>query len=253
MYDYITKIISQSNKHKLLFIHVAKCGGVSITKSLRYKYLLSYTGLNSGASLMAAVDAADPYEDYYQSVLTYRDLLLKYFMNTRSRFISGHFAYNDWIDDYLNKFIVMTVLREPIERFVSSYYYNKNKNENSPWKVNCSLSEFCETKQGIFTGMDYGIMFSGIKDSAILNQDIVINNAINNLNKIHICERIEDVDRIKESILEHANIKVKIKKLNVNKNRKKITDIDEYTLDKIKNVCLVNTRIYNEMFESGRK
>ena len=97
----------------LVYIHVPKCGGSSISAALRLWHPLSQASISLGHHL---VTDAQRHADTLARVNQLRDLMAR-----RTRLIVGHVPFTTDNRDAGYRFV--TVLRDPVERFVSHYNY----------------------------------------------------------------------------------------------------------------------------------
>lgn len=238
-------------KTKICFIHIAKCGGISVNQAIRYRYPFTYAGLNALASLESArlfYHFNDPFDDAYQSVLRYRENILVYELNRGSGFISGHYAFNrDIFDKFKSKYVFMTVLRDPLERFISSYFFNVYKDSTSPWKINDSLKDYLNSEKGYLAAHDYVKLIGGVRSDNAYDTSESMHNALENLNKFHICGVLENLNELKIQLLNQCSLNIRISKKNknpVSKKRQKDVITDKIKSE-IRYLCKSDYEIYH--------
>lgn len=110
----------------IVYIHVPKCGGSSFGAALRLRYLYSQATINL-AQCGAAVAARRPEtrgEDRIIAEYQQRGRELARLMARRVRCISGHVRYDGTLHGQARgAYAFVTMLRDPVERFVSHYRY----------------------------------------------------------------------------------------------------------------------------------
>ena len=124
---------------KVAFIHIAKCGGMSVDKALRQAIALpGQPRINRDATIAASMAS------FGQAITSEQDSIafshhhaanlagmLDYYLSKQWRYISGHVTVtSDILARYSNEYAFVTVLRHPVERFISNYIYNKLTNNN---------------------------------------------------------------------------------------------------------------------------
>lgn len=243
---------SRRNLPCLFFLHIAKCGGISLNRALRWKYLGQYSRLSSAASVNAAMDICKlehPFDDYYTSVHRNRNHILYYEMNRGYQFISGHYAYNHELHEGVgSKYVYMLLLRDPVDRFLSSYYFNKQKEESSPWKINETLEGYLESNTAIYHGQDYARLIAGVP---FLEHDVntQVNKGKEHLSRFDILGVIEEPNKIEVAIKEKLGVKVSVGHKNRTNQRIKVEELDSSLQKKINEICAPNIEIYKEALE----
>jgi len=128
----IDNLLDRGPEKRIMYSHIPKCGGSSVATSIRNIYGF-WSGLR-GQKLYridtTASAKAASFSD--KSLFEFRKELLVYqFEKSRLQFITGHVGVDEAI---MNKFCdnwnFVTVLRDPVERWYSEYYYNRYKDSD---------------------------------------------------------------------------------------------------------------------------
>lgn len=126
------------NGPKLAFVHIAKCGGISIDTALRNAFAKPEqrridrdstlaSSLSSFDSKINSIDSACDFSEHHTKVL---QKMFEYYLSLNWQYISGHIATNeDILSRYKDNYAFVTILRDPVERFISNYIFNKLTNK----------------------------------------------------------------------------------------------------------------------------
>ena len=102
---------------KIGFLHIPKCAGSSMSQSIFQHLGLSPTHIS-------ALSEEEPKKKW---VVKKKSLEMRFAQN--NLFLSGHLTYSDMVD--LNREIIFTYLRDPLERLVSLWTFNLTRSESA--------------------------------------------------------------------------------------------------------------------------
>lgn len=138
----------------ILYIHVPKCGGSSIGAALRTQRFWS----QSTIPLSLAADRPIP-ERYAARAQALRHLVAR-----RTRCISAHVRY-DWAlhDTAARDYAHVTLLRDPVARFVSHYHYLQRRHPSRDRAP--TLEAFLDSADAKRLGRQYMFYFGGPDES----------------------------------------------------------------------------------------
>lgn len=220
-------------KNKIMFVHVPKCGGTSLSHSFRARYPLSSFKVSEEASSRALqdVDAAD--------WMRFKRDLMAYHASGGSHYIQGHAPIDqDFISQYADEFLFVTLLRDPVDRFISHYHFD-------PRCRKYPFPEFLESRRGwieshilcyFFGEQPWGVR-EGIEGAPA--------RAIQNLKRFSVVGVLEDQEAFSRECQANLGVKIALPKRNIGAQRKeKKYDIAESDMAKLKEMCALDREIY---------
>ena len=164
----------------LVYIHVPKCGGSSFGAALRLRYFISQATIT--------LDHGDPTlrgEARIMSDYRERDAQLRELLAAGIRLISGHVRYSETL--HLGpgrQHAFVTLLRDPVERFVSHYNYLQRRHPNADRPDR--LERFIETADAQRIASQYLFYFGGHSQTELTDINPVVRRAIRNLSRFDL-------------------------------------------------------------------
>jgi hypothetical protein len=109
------------------------------------------------------------------------------------RYVFGHVEFNKIAYQmYKDKYKFITIMREPVSRYISNYFYDFEK--DSPFKISVPLEKFIETDRGILFGRRYSEYFSSLPPTKDLSSAEAIERSKENLHSFSIVGFLDDID-----------------------------------------------------------
>ncbi|MEO0373873.1 MAG: sulfotransferase family 2 domain-containing protein [Cyanobacteria bacterium P01_A01_bin.17] len=262
-HTWIARPLSQ----KIFFLHLHKCGGTSISHAIKDHYhtlniLQDPTrGINAGVSSKAAMmnlgqaipDGSQPLSQITDSrledeILKYREKLLAYYLcQSQVKYISGHFCFSaNLYDQFSSHYNFITVLRHPIQRLLSFYYFSRYKSADRPGRITINLQEYLETRRSISAGY-YVRMLGGVDPSGDYQSKWAISRAKENLHKFKMVGFLENLDSFQTQFFHVFGRKLGIKKLN-HSPKPQGEPPHNVTADieaKLREICRADIEVYN--------
>lgn len=149
-------------QRRVFFMHLEKCGGTSVSRTLRRLYLnwriddcKRIIHLDHEASLAAASAQALP-------MFAYREQLLYYLLAQEdAAFVTGHFQVSrPLVETFRDEWIFLIMLREPVRRWISHYFFNRFK-ADPHGRLHTSLEAYLDTPRAASLGQDYVRLLTG--------------------------------------------------------------------------------------------
>ncbi len=250
MFDRMKDLLAPPiRNHRIFFFHIAKCGGTSISNAIvkcykpwRARDLNSIVILNEEAARFAERNTVET--THYP--LVRRDLL-NYMMSLPNvRCISGHFQYsNSAHDAYQDEWHFVTVLRDPVARWLSHYRYNALQK-----KIEMPIEEFIETKQAKSFGRAFvDEITEDLKKSSIDSEEL-IKIALGRYKRFSILGRLDDLPDFARKFEEKFQHKLDIKYLNRTPEGRKDARLSDSVMSRIAELCAPDISLYTQLFRA---
>ncbi len=186
------------NKPGIIFVHIPKTGGSSISSALRKHYRLSKFNIKSEITSLAAqkrfgVTKTDP--DYDEALQQLRLSLIFHEAQKGTRYITGHF----WVNEHLSSlkplgYTIITCLRNPVDRWFSHFLYGRYK-EGSYGRIEQDIDEFLLSREAESFGTTYVRYMGGMRDDKDYTSQAAMDRAICNLDmfdKVGFLDQMDD-------------------------------------------------------------
>lgn len=184
-------------------------------------------------------------DDY--PLLKIRENVLLYFMaQKRTKYICGHFTFSETAyREFHGKHAFITVLRDPVKRWISSYFFNRHKDSDHR-KIEEDITTHLRSAFGRSQGYEYVKFLGGANKSGEYTSGQSIDQAKRNLHKFDVVGFIE----YQEDFLNRFENRFGVR-LNLDwKNQSPVSTSYRNSIilpeieDKIKTICEPDREIY---------
>lgn len=197
---------------RVVFHHVPKCGGTSVGRALRKRYLLSQATVQPEASFRAleAFTGSKDREALLVDVLDLREQMLLYHMFEDVHCISAHVRFSLAAhEQFASKYRFITILREPVSRFLSHYNWSYGK-PHAHARIEEPILEFLETKRAKRLGATYVEFFCGLPKSADIRAPDAVEAAVRNIGKFDVVGRLDNLPDFESDIEEMLGMRLRV-------------------------------------------
>lgn len=250
---------------KLFYLHINKCGGSSINQAVKSCYytwnirednrLAHLKAIPSfiGAKLKAEKDNYLLNDEIDDEVLMFRENILLYYMSQNDvKYISGHFSFSEKAYRYFSqKYAFITVLREPVSRWISSYFYNRYKSINY-CKITTDIQDYVQSELGQSHGREYIKLLVDPYERKNYTSEQAIEKAKQNLHKFTLVGCLEYQKEFIQQFQERFGQQLIIPKINKSpkSNSYQKSIVTDEIKEKIKEICQPDLEIYQYAVEN---
>jgi hypothetical protein len=204
--------VERLHPQRVVFHHVPKCGGTSVGRALRKRYLLSQGSVDPEASFRAleAFSGGGDRETLLVDVLDLREQMLLYYLYEDVHCISAHVRFSrPAYERFRSTYKFVTILREPVSRFLSHYTWSYGKPQAHA-RIEEPFREFLATERAKRLGATYVEFFCGLPKSADIRSPEAIEAAVTNLARFDVVGRLDDLPGFEQQINQALGLRLKV-------------------------------------------
>ncbi len=241
----------------VVFHHVPKCGGTSVGRALRKRYLLSQATVKPEESFRAfeAYTGRTDREEMLIDVAALREQMLLYHLFDNTRCLAVHVPYSEVVHRcFTPRYKFITILREPVSRFVSHYYWSYGK-PAAHARIEEDFATFLGTDRARRLGASYVEYYSGAPMAADLSDPELIARAIANLRtRFDLVGRLDDLPAFQMGLRQVLGVRVKVghenKARQPTDSRKSV--VTPELMAQARDLCAPDIAVWEAMFGAGR-
>lgn len=237
---------------RIFFCHVPKCAGVSLSnaiyravypaylKATRYTGHISLPGSRHCESLLGI------------DMMTAREAQLIFQLSTPSQlFTTGHcVARPEVVSEFYKDWHFLTVLRNPVDRFISEYVYNRFK--TSEWqKDDREIETYLDSDTALHSALTYARYFSGIQNVSELLADPeeAVARSVANLRRFSVIGTLDKMTKWEADFNQRFNSTLRMGNKNASPNQGAsalITGNKEF-MERIATISHIDMAIYEQV------
>jgi hypothetical protein len=236
-----------SIQEPIFFLHIPKCGGSSVTRTLEESIGLR-RWLTGKYHYLKAAPSRKAADDMGLSLMDYRNHILSYHMNDEAMmYVGGHFGFSRRLyEQHSDRWRYVTILRNPVRKWFSQYFYNRYK-EDDHFSIEGGVEAFARSETGRHLGSDFVHKLTDGIPAEDCASDAAVERALHNIDKFDLVGVIEEIDAFTADFEDAFGFRLDVPHVNkspVDKRRKKEAITDEIRA-RVESYCEPDLRIYN--------
>lgn len=171
----------------------------------------------------------------------------------RLRYVSGHYRVSlELLRRYKEQWNFLTVLREPIERWYSNYFFNREK-RSSHYRISAPLDAYSKSRSGKIMGCAYLRIFGGWQWGQ--DPELAVDRAKRTLDEFRFVGSVEQLDVLRASLERELGIEISIPRRNQNpvRNDRQVAEITPQIRRRVEAACKHDLEVYRYALALGSR
>ncbi len=202
----------RAHPNRVVFHHVPKCGGTSVGRAFRKRFLLSQATVLPEATFRAeqTLDPAADAETLLVRAEALRERMFLYQLAAGVDCVSAHVRFSEpaWAA-YRDRAKFVTVLRDPVARFVSHYRWSHGRPDGHA-HIPEDFEPFLETPAAHRLGAFYVYFFSGLPADADMTTDAALARAKANIDRFDVVGFLDRLEDFEAAIRREVGVRIRI-------------------------------------------
>ncbi len=256
----------------IVYVHIPKCGGTSLLSAIAEFYgpedRMQFDIVHHYHEAMAAHKPKDR-DDWQRIWMTYRQNEFEKYMKMNKGFVYGHMPMSaDLLDGFASNYHFFTVFRDPIDRFISNYIFDKVAGgiripdvlpqEDS--SISAELDLYLASREAYWLAREQLIMIAGLDEEGSLDDTDMLKRAKQNLKRYKLVGFTEQMDEFEESFSATFDLDLKIGRLNQTSDffskgadiRKAYYEAFDHSVrERVATLCAAEYELYQHAQSSG--
>lgn len=228
---YSQRLKDRLYRQRIIFIHVPKSGGTSLSHTLRARYALSYFKLSEEAARAAGRDLS------LGEWMRLKQRVVAYHAADGVHFVQGHVPVDrNFLDNDAAGYKLITLLRNPVDRVISHYFFDRKLRSMTP-------DNFLDSPRGYVETHVLGHFFGELDWDAPSNPAAAADRAIATLERFAVVGILSAPEAFYGDLKSEVGLNLKLPKRNVGKERTEDVFSPEI-IARIEEMCAEDIRIF---------
>lgn len=234
---------------RVVFHHVPKCAGTSVSRALRTRYFLSEESI-AAPGTAAVMEKQYGKLDFsnledFNRIRRFRVELLHYMMWKDVYFIGGHVPFNELAYDQFQGYKLITVLRDPVERFVSEYFYNYQRNHHS--NIDLDFESYLDSSLGQRNALKFCEYFCGDTELSVENPSALVDQAKANLKRFSVIGFTDNMAKFETDVKQELGVRISfgVQNKRTTSDKKVSETVTPELRERLREMCRFDQEIYD--------
>ncbi|WP_026970993.1 sulfotransferase family 2 domain-containing protein [Aliagarivorans marinus] len=141
--------------NRYVYCHIPKCGGSSLRLALRRRLFFDKAEVEVGESYSSIklLHGIDDQRAALAQAAELRTAMMAYYLDRGTKYVAGHCPLDPVIIQQHTDVRFITLLRNPVDRFISHYFYSKDSGKHG--NIDLELAAFLDTPRA----RDFGALY----------------------------------------------------------------------------------------------